>query len=339
MIGSGGALHRLVLSMAVALVSAGCAEVPSGRLLVTSGFTDQVFVLDAATGEVLDSLWLDPRPGERDEPHGIAVSPDGQHFYVTLSHGEPTLWKYESEGLRLVGRVTLPTSGAARVRLSPDGEMAAVPDYWLSGGGVNSRVAFVNTRDLTIHASPEVCPAPHDASYSPDGAFIAVTCAAGDQLVILDAADLSDFQRLSTEAGAKPMNVAWRDNSRLFLTLGAAPHVVDVDLNNPGSRTLLSTDDGGAQIEVGRDRAVIANRGAGTVSIVDLLRGGTRSVVIPGANPHGVALSPGRSIAYVTYEGDTRSRGGVVAVDLASGDIVWHTDVGVFTLGVAVLPE
>jgi len=28
-----------------------------------------------------------------------------------------------------------------------------------------------------------------------------------------------------------------------------------------------------------------------------------------------------------------------VAVDLASGDIVWHTDVGVFTLGVAVLPE
>ncbi|MDA0312907.1 MAG: WD40 repeat domain-containing protein [Gemmatimonadetes bacterium] len=335
---SRAAARRLALTLLTAPLLQACTEAPTGRVIVTSGFTDQVFVLEAATGDILDSLSVDRRPGERDEPHGIAASPDGRHFYVTLSHGEPSLWKYETAGLRLVGRVALPTNGASRVRLSPDGHVAAVPDYWLSGGGATSRVAFVRTLDLSVIASPEVCPAPHDAAFSPNGALVAVSCAAGDQLVILDAETFTDFQRHSLDPGAKPMNVAWHGDESVLLTLGGQPNVVDFDLNTPGSRSLLTTEEGGAQIAVGRDRAVVANHGAGTVSIVDLLRGGTQSVTMPGPNPHGVALSPGGSIAYVTYEGDSRSRGGVVAIEIASGEILWHTAVGVFTLGVAVIP-
>jgi len=40
----------------------------------------------------------------------------------------------------------------------------------------------------------------------------------------------------------------------------------------------------------------------------------------------------------VTYEGDTRTLGGVVAIDVDTGEILWRTEVGSFTLGVAVLP-
>jgi DNA-binding beta-propeller fold protein YncE len=329
---------RLALPFLAALTLGSCTETPQGRLLVTSGFTDQVFVLDAATGQVVDSLQLDRRPGERDEPHGIAVSPDGQHFYITLAHGEATLWKYESADLRLVGRLSLPTNGASRVRLSPDGTVAAVPDYWLSGGGQTSKVAFVNTLDLSVAATPEVCPAPHDAAYSPDGSLVAVSCAAGDQLVVLDSDDMSEVRRLAVEIDAKPMNVAWDGDDTILLTLGAQAQVLRFDLANPGEPTSLPTNMGGAQIEIAADRAVVANRGAGTVSIIDLLNGATHTVEVPGARPHGVAMSERGGISYVTYEGDTDSRGGVIAIRVTTGELLWHTEVGVFTLGVALLP-
>ncbi|MEE3137713.1 MAG: hypothetical protein VX291_07180, partial [Gemmatimonadota bacterium] len=77
----------------VVILATACSPVPGERLLITSGFTDQIFVLDAHTGQVTDSLSLDRRPGEHDEPHSVTVSPDGSHFYATLSHGEPSFWK------------------------------------------------------------------------------------------------------------------------------------------------------------------------------------------------------------------------------------------------------
>ena len=38
------------------ILTTACSPVPGERLLVTSGFTDQIFVLDARTGRVTDSL-------------------------------------------------------------------------------------------------------------------------------------------------------------------------------------------------------------------------------------------------------------------------------------------
>ncbi len=322
----------------VVWVACACAERPSDRVLVTSGFTDQVFVLDAVTGALVDSLDLDRRPGERDEPHGVAVSPDGEHFYVTLSHGEPTLWKYEARDLRLVGRVTVPTNGASRVRLSPDGTLAAVPDYWLSGGGAVSRIAFVRTEDLTVVGTPEVCSAPHDAAFSPLGDQIAVACTGSDEILILRSPGFDSGQKLAAAAGTRPLNAAWRDDgTEVLVTTAGAERVYRLVADAsaaPGHRATRS----GAQIEIAGATAVVANRAAGTVTLLDLDSDTERVVEMPGAHPHGVALSPDGRVAYVTYEGTTDSRGGVVAIELTGAHILWHTPVGIMTLGVAYLP-
>ena len=83
--------------------------------------TDEVLELDAATGSIVQRISVDRRPREIDEPHGIAVAPDGQHWYVSLAHGNPSLWKFERAGNRLVGRLTLDMPGAARIAITPDG--------------------------------------------------------------------------------------------------------------------------------------------------------------------------------------------------------------------------
>jgi hypothetical protein len=93
------------------------------------------------------------------------------------------------------------------------------------------------------------------------------------------------------------------------------------------------------QVAVNRTSSVMAtaNRGDGTVTL-SYADSSMRTVAIEGAHPHGVALAGDPVVAYVTFEGDTQTLGGVVAIDVTSGDILWRTEVGVFTLGVAYLP-
>jgi DNA-binding beta-propeller fold protein YncE len=336
---------RLLCSATLAVLGSalfGCQEPgPGDQLLVTSGFTDQVFVLDAATGEVRDSVSVDRRPGELDEPHGVAVSPSGAHWYTTVSHGEPTLWKFERPGNRLVGRLTLPTTGASRVRLSPDGELAAVPDYWRSGGREVSQVAVVRTADLSVVGAPEVCEAPHDAVFSPQGDQIAVTCSQGRGVVILNAATLEVSARHalapSGAQGVRPMNAVWSaDGGHLFVSLMARGVVADLDLSS-GDWREISSGEGPAQLELSRDGAwlAVANLGDATVSLLPMAGGGGVTVAMPGAHPHGIAFGGTSDVVYVTYEGDVNSTGGVVAVGVPSGDILWHSPLGVFTLGIA----
>ncbi len=324
---------------------AACSDSPSGRLLVTSGFTDQIFVLDAENGRVLDSLSLDRRPGERDESHGIEASRDGRYFYATLAHGEPSLWKYEVEGLRLVGRVTLPTNGASRVRLSPDGSIVAIPDYWLSGGGDVSRVAFVRTHDLAILATPEVCAAPHDTAFSEDGLWIAVPCTLSDEVVLLDGGDFTERARYSVAdlanrdgVGARPLNAAWTTASEFIVTLQGAGGLATLSTTHGLTGFGLAADRP-AQVAVARTSAgwAMANRGEDTVTLSDESSSG-KKVSIDGAHPHGAVFGSDQNIVYVTFEGDTESRGGVVAIDVGAGEVLWRTEVGVFTLGVAYLP-
>ena len=331
-------------ALAVAALTS-CSDTASGRLLVTSGFTDQIFVLHAGSGRVLDSLNLDRRPGERDEPHGIEVSRDGRYFYATLAHGEPSLWKYEVDGLRLVGRVTLPTNGASRVRLSPDGRVAAVPDYWLSGGGEVSRVVFVRTHDLEILATPEVCAAPHDAAFSEDGRWIAVPCTLSDEVVLLDGSDFTERERYSVadlgEPGrtqARPLNAAWTSPSEFVVTLQGTGGLAMLDVA-AGVTGFGFAADRPAQVTVSQTTGslAMANRGEGTVTISH--EGSPeRKVSIGAAHPHGVTFGHDANIVYVSFEGDTESLGGVVAIDMATGEVLWRTEVGAFTLGVAYLP-
>jgi DNA-binding beta-propeller fold protein YncE len=334
----------VALPLLLALGSCEDSPVEGGSLLVTSGFTDQVFVLDAVRGEVLDSLSLDRRPGERDEPHGVAVASDGRHWYATLSHGEPTLWKYEAAGHRLVGRLTLPTAGASRVRLSPDGTLAAVPDYWRSGPGEVGRVAVVRTENLTVAGTPLVCEAPHDAVFSPSGDRIAVTCSRGAEVIVLDAGQLTVSGRYPVADAAlpppRPMNAAWStDGERLWVSLMGRGSVVELELET-GRRVERSTGAAPAQLALSPDERwlAVANRGDASLSLLSLGAEGGRRVPVPGAHPHGVAFDPKRPVVYLTYEGDVNTPGGVLAVEATQGRVLWHRPLGVFTLGVAYLP-
>lgn len=337
-----------VLAVACGGAADGAEDAP--RLYVTSGFTDEIHVLDARNGATLRTISLNRRRTETDEPHGVAISPDGRHWYATLAHGHPTLWKYETDGDRLIGRLQLDIPGAARVGLTPDGSRAFIPDYWRGGPGEESHVAVVDLHDLTVAALPVVCPAPHHAAVDPAGTRVAVTCSLSDEIVLMDAASAAILTRVPAgpvpaAAGAPrytPMNVAWSpDGARFFATMAGSGEV----------RAFSRAGDPGGAVAVGRMPAQIAGSADGRVLVVANRRGGSVSVLDPAALaevrrielagaafPHGVALDPAGEVAYVTWEGRIGEPGGVAALRIGTGELLWRREVGVFTLGIAYLP-
>jgi DNA-binding beta-propeller fold protein YncE len=344
----------LLALTAVALLSslsAACSLEPEGgRLYITSGFTDHVLVLDARSGAMIDSIPLNPRPHETDEPHGVATAPDGQYWYVTLAHGEPTLWKFELPTNRLVGRVRLGTAGAARIGITPDGRRGFIPDYYRAGLGQPSAVAVVELHDLTVTATPTVCPAPHDAQVDGAGRYVAVTCSLSDEIVILDASTLQETNRflVGESPGAagsprfKPLNVLWAAGGRtIYVTLHNAGVVREFTV---GGEIAGSVDvgSGPAQLALtpnGRT-LVVANRADGSASIIELATMSEENRVALGVDfPHGVAISHDGQQAFVTYEGSTNTPGGVVALDLQTADVRWRVAAGTYTLGAMYISQ
>jgi len=127
-------------------------------------------------------------PAEPDGPHGLAVAPDGRHYYVTTAHGTPNgyLWKYSAEDDGLVGRVELGLFPAS-LQISPDGFWAYVVNFNLHGDMVPSSVSIVSTNEMLEVARLTTCAMPHGSRLDPTGARHYSVCMMDEMLVEIDA--------------------------------------------------------------------------------------------------------------------------------------------------------
>lgn len=313
-----------LLGLALGLVAVGCRSGADAdaRLYVTSGLTDEVVRVDPGSGMILEHIAVDPRPGELDEPHGIAVAPTRDFWYATVAHGEPTLWKFELRTDRLVGRVRLGMGGAGRIGITPDGRRAFVPDYFRSGGGEPGVVAVIALGDLTIDRHVTLCPGPHDAEVEPGGGRVAITCSLSDEIVILDTETAEVVNRFFVDSAPgvpgnprfQPLNLVWgHTGDTVFVTLHAAGLVRGFAANG-ASVGAARVGKGPAQIAFtpnGRT-LVVPNRGEGSLSLLrvpDLAE--TARVELGVAHPHGVAVATDGRRAFVTFEGNVETPGGL----------------------------
>lgn len=126
-------------------------------------------------------------PVDLDGPHGIAVSPDKQFYYVSLGHGRPfgTVWKYSAKDDRVVGRTTLGLFPAT-IAISADGGVLYVVNFNLHGDMVPSSVSIVATEPMIEVTRIQTCTMPHGSRLNSAGTKHYSACMMADMLVEID---------------------------------------------------------------------------------------------------------------------------------------------------------
>ncbi|HKX28693.1 MAG TPA: YncE family protein [Blastocatellia bacterium] len=126
-----------------------------------------------------------------DGPHGVAVSPDKQNYYVSLGHGRPfgTVWKYATRDDKVLGQVTLGLFPAT-MDVSPDGNFLYVVNFNLHGDLVPSSVSVVLLSEMLEIKRIPTCTMPHGSRFNVQGTRHYSACMMDDLLVEIDTGTL-----------------------------------------------------------------------------------------------------------------------------------------------------
>lgn len=126
-------------------------------------------------------------PIDIDGPHGIAVSPDRQFYYVSIAHGRPfgQVWKYATKDDKLVAKTTLGYFPAT-MDLTPAGDFLFVVNFNLHGDMVPSSVSVVATESMIEVARIPTCTMPHGSRLNAQGTKQYSACMMDDILVEID---------------------------------------------------------------------------------------------------------------------------------------------------------
>jgi DNA-binding beta-propeller fold protein YncE len=224
----------LLAPLSAALAQGTAAPARSYLVYVVSEAVDKVQLLRFGPGGLTleHAFTTGVMPSDPDGPHGVAVAPDGKHYFVSTGHGTPygSLWKYTTGNDKPAGRVELGLFPAT-VAVSPDGYLAYVVNFNLYGEKVPSSVSVVATDEMAEVKRIPTCTMPHGSRLSPDGKHHYSACMMDDMLVEIDTRKLAvsryfvlrkgqekgmvgaPFPATATNAGTGPAQPAGHDVS------------------------------------------------------------------------------------------------------------------------------
>ena len=248
-----------------------------------------------------------------DGPHGIAISPDRENYYVSLGHGRPfgAVWKYSTGDEKVVGKVTLGNFPAS-MDISPDGNLLYVVNFNLHGDMVPSSVSVVLTAEMLEIKRIETCTMPHGSRLNPQGTKHYSACMMDEMLIEIDTGSLkvsryymltrgkesggsgpvpkrmSDHSNHSSNgeghglASPKPGDLScsptWaqtsRDGSMVYVACNKSSEIVEIDAKNWKITRRIDAGPGAYNLAVTKNgRLIVTNKRGPSVSVFDLKSG------------------------------------------------------------------
>jgi len=281
---------------------------------------------------------------ENEGPHGLNVSPDGEHLLMTTAHGVPDgkLWKLATGPDTAIGEPTLLGNFPATLDLTPDGLYALVANFNLHGEHVPSTVSVVYTPDLIEVEQIPTCTMPHGLRLSADGLHAYSMCMMDDQLVEIDTRSFQVSRRFSVAEGARGPVTDYDPGDILTGHAGATGSAAS---RAGAGGSMAGMDHGGMEPSCsptwaepspdGREVYVACNA-SDEIVVVDV-EGWTVDRTFPaGRAPYNLGITPDGRILVASLKG----AGAVEFFDAASGEsLAVVPSTTTVTHGVAVTPD
>jgi DNA-binding beta-propeller fold protein YncE len=313
-------------------------------------------------------------PTEINGPHGVAVSPDGKWYYISIGHGTPygTFWKYSTAKDSVAGRATLGLFPAT-VQLTPDGALAFVVNFNLHGEMVPSSVSVVSTDEMVEIARITTCTMPHGSRINTAGTHQYSACMMDDMLTEIDTRTLEVSRHFSLKKGSEmgmtgapgamrhaghsmagvshdsAMSMAsnvqcsptWAQPSvagdKVYVACNKSNEIVEVDFATWTMTRRWPAKDGVYNLAVSPDGKLLVatNKRAKSITIYHTATG-AEVATLPTLKGvvHGVVVSPDSRFAFVTEEGRGSEPGILEVFDLSARRSVATLELGQQAAGI-----
>jgi DNA-binding beta-propeller fold protein YncE len=285
--------------------------------LVASESVDRVAVIEFGPqgAKVVRQHDVGVMLADPDGPHGVAVAPDGAHYYVTTAHGTPygVLWKFDARTNAYLGQVML-GNFPATAQVTPDGRTVVVVNFNLHGDMVPSDVSVVRTDSLQEIARITTCAMPHGSRVNTRGTLHYSVCMMDDQLVEIDldglqvsrhflltkgaergmtgappqrgadahaGHDMSGHGMAQPAAGSTTCSPTWAqpspDDHTVWVACNGTSDLVEIDAGTWTLRRRIPAGNGVYNLAATRDgtKLVATNKRGQSVSVIDTKNGAT----------------------------------------------------------------
>ena len=279
-------------------------------------------------------------PAETEGPHGIAVDPDGRHWYVSIAHGTPfgSVHKYATGTDARVGAVTLGMYPAT-LAIAPATRLLFAANFDLHGPPIAGSVSVVEIDTMQEVERIETGVMPHGSRLSADGAAHYSVTMMGSELIEIDALGLEVARRLPLGAGVQPTWVtAPASGGVVYVAGNGAGSILEVDLDAWRIQRTLAAGGGPYNLALTPDAATLiaTYKGSGEVGFWDVAAGRERARVATSRTvPHGVVVTPDGAYAFVSVEGVGGEPGAVEVYDVRTAARLDAVDIGKQASGIA----
>lgn len=305
-------------------------------------------------------------PMDLNGPHGIAISPDKQFFYVSEGHGRPdgSVWKYRTGSNEVIKYTSLGLFPAT-TDITPDGNFIYVANANFHGDMVPSSISVVATDQMIEVKRIHTCTMPHGSRLNHAGTKHYSACMMDDMLVEIDtrkfAVDryfmLAPGKEMGMTGAPFPQSAAgpsmpdhnmadhkmtehkpvctptWaqpsNDGSIIYVACNQSNEIVAVKTDTWTLARRFPAATGVYNLAMTHDGRLIAtNKRAQSVSVFDPVSG-KELARIPTQRRvvHGVVVSPDDRYAFVSVEGVGSDPGTVEVIDLNTLKTVATVDV------------
>lgn len=336
-------IKKIFLATFLFIMSCGVSQAQDYYLYVALESEDEVslirFNAETEKGAILETVKVGTYPTENEGPHGLTVSPDGDHWFVSIAHGNPygMLWKFSTEDNKLVSQTELGMFPAS-MEISEKTGLLYVVNFNLHGDMEPSTVSVVDPETMTRIADIKTGIMPHGSRISSDGSYQYHVSMMTDELMQINTTSMEVKKRfnLAEENGHQSMDVnhsnmhakptckpTWvdphPDNNLVYVACNGSDTITEINTSSWEVTRRFKTGKAPYNLEVSHDgKLLVASyKGEGATGIWDLDSGKELAKIKNSRRvSHGVAISPDNQYAFISMEGVGGEPGSVDVIDL-----------------------